>query len=205
MIAGFSATALPQGRRGQMLALGITLTAVTLLWSALGQPLLDAHASASQALARRQLLASRMAGLAGSLPQLRAAVTSLRTQPAPVVALVEGGTDAIAAAALQGSMESMATHAGARLTSAEALPAEPAGAYRRLALRVTVDATWPVLVGLLQAVEQATPRMFIDDLQLHATPTARTTRQLPLDISFTLLAFRAADPSAIAKPSAGAP
>ncbi len=204
MIAAFSAAALPQGRRGRALALGITLTGMALLWSAVGQPLLDAHASASQALARRQVLASRMAGLAGSLPQLRAAVASLRSQAAPVVAVVEGGTDAIAAATLQGSMETMAAHVGARLTSAEALPAEPAGGYRRLALRVTVDATWPVLVGLLQAVEQATPRMFIDDLQLHATPAARTTRELPLDIAFTLLAFRAADP-APARPGVAAP
>ncbi len=205
MIAAFSPASLPQGRRGRALALGITLIVLALVWSALAQPLLDAHAAGSQALARRQVLASRMAGLAGSLPQLRAAVTSLRSQAAPAVAVVEGGTDAIAAATLQGSMETMATHAGARLTSAEALPAEAAGAYRRLALRVTVDATWPVLVGLLQAVEQATPRMFVDDLQLHATPTARTTRALPLDISFTLLAFRAADPAPAAHSSAAAP
>jgi len=187
MIAAFSAAALPQGRRGRALALGITLIGAALLWSAVGQPLLDAYISASQALMRRQVLASRMAGLAGSLPQLRAAVASLRSQVAPVVAVVEVGTDAIATATLQGSMETMAAHAGARLTSAEALPAEPAGTYRRLALRVTVDATWPVLVGLLQAVEQATPRM------------------LPLDIAFTFLAFRAADPAPTARPSVTAP
>ncbi len=205
MIAAFSAAALPQGRRGRALALGITLIGAALLWSAVGQPLLDAYISASQALMRRQVLASRMAGLAGSLPQLRAAVASLRSQVAPVVAVVEVGTDAIATATLQGSMETMAAHAGARLTSAEALPAEPAGTYRRLALRVTVDATWPVLVGLLQAVEQATPRMFIDDLQLHATPAARTPRELPLDIAFTFLAFRAADPAPTARPSVTAP
>lgn len=205
MIAAFSAAALPQGRRGRALALVLTLIGLALLWSAVCQPLLDAHASASQALARRQVLASRMAGLAGSLPRLRAAVTALRSQAAPVVAVVEGGTDAIAAATLQGSLEAMASHAGARLTSAEALPAEPAGAYRRLALRVTVDATWSVLIGLLQAVEQATPRMFIDDLQLHAMPAARATRELPLDISFTLLAFRAADAVSAARPGAGAP
>ena len=196
---------LPRGRHGQAWALGVTLVGLALLWSAMAQPLLDAHAAAAQALARRQVLASRMAGLAGSLPQLRAAVASLRAQATPVVAVFEGGTDAIAAAALQGSVEIMAARAGARLTSAEALPAEPAGDYRRLALRITVDATWPVLVKLLLLVEQATPRMFVDDLQLHATTATQTTRELPLDISLTLLAFRAADAAPTARAGVAAP
>lgn len=198
----FSAASLPQGQRGRALALAVTGLALVLLWLGVAQPLLDAYVAQAQALLQRQALAGRMADLAASLPQLRAAVTALRSQPAPVAAVVEGATDAIAAAALQGTLEAMAVRAGAKLTSAEALPAEPAGSYRRLALRVTVDATWPVLIRLLQSVEQATPRMFIDDLQLHATPTASSVRELPLDISFTLLAFRAADPASPTAPRA---
>ena len=191
----FSAASLPQGQRGRALALGVTGLALVLLWLGVAQPLLDTYAAQAQALLQREALAGRMADLAASLPRLRAAVTALRSQPASVAAVIEGATDAIAAAALQGTLEAMAGRAGAKLTSAEALPAEPAGSYRRLALRVTVDATWPVLIRLLQSVEQATPRMFIDDLQLHATPTGQSVRELPLDISFTLLAFRAADPA----------
>jgi len=198
----FSAASLPQGQRGRALALVLTGLALVVLWLGVAQPLFDAHATRSQALLQRAALAGRMGDLAASLPRLRAAVTALRSQPAPVAAMVEGATDSIAAAALQGTLETMAQRAGANLTSAEALPAEAAGTYRRLGLRVAVDATWPVLIRLLQSVEQATPRMFIDDLQLHATPTSRNVRELPLDISFTLLAFRAADP---AKPAASAP
>ena len=204
-MAAFSAASLPQGPRGRALALAVTLAGLALLWLAVAQPLLDAHAAAAAALARRETLAGRMADLAGSLPRLRLAAAALRAQPAAAAAVVEGGTDAIAGAALQGDMEAMTAHAGAHLTSVEALPGEAAGAYRRLALRVSVDATWPVLVGLLQAVEQATPRMFIDDLQLHATPAARTTRELPLDISFTLLAFRAADAAPVEHSAGRAP
>lgn len=93
---------------------------------------------------------------------------------------------------MQGLVETMLNRAGGHLTSTEALPAEQVGAYRRVALRVTVDATWPVLVKLLQAIERARPRMFIDDLQIHAQPVAAKLREPPIDISFTVLAFRAA-------------
>jgi hypothetical protein len=62
-----------------------------------------------------------------------------------------------------------------------------------------------VLVHLLQAIEQATPKMFIDDLQLHAQPTAVRTHDLPLDINFTVLAFRSANGAEAATPGSGAP
>ena len=84
----------------------------------------------------------------------------------------------------------MANTAGVKVTSAEALPAEQAGAYRRIGLRVNLDAGWSALVALLRAVQQATPRMFVDDVQLHAQPTGEKVRELPLDIALTVLAFR---------------
>jgi len=99
-----------------------------------------------------------------------------------------------------------ASGVGAKLTTTETLPAEAVGAYRRVALRVTVDAatTWPVLVRLLQAIERATPRMFVDDLQIRAQPAPETLKEPPLDISFIVLAFRGAA-SGDAAPSPGAP
>jgi hypothetical protein len=202
-MAAFAERSLPDGPRGRLLALGITALGAGLIWIAAVQPLLGLYAARADALQQRVVLAERMADLVGTLPALRRQVAALAKAGPPPNATIGGATDAIATAALQGLLESMAGSAGAHITSAEALPADQQGEYRRVALRVSVDATWTNLVALLQAIERATPRMFVDDLQLHAQPTAERTRELPLDISFTVLAFRApAAPQAVAPQTA---
>lgn len=184
--------ALPEGRRGRLLAAAVTLLLLLVVWLAAAEPLLAWYDAGNAALRQRRELAGRMADLAGTLPALRHQAATLANVGAPAEATLSGTTDAIAAASLQGLLESMSGTAGAHLTSAEALPAEQLGAYRRIALRVTVDATWPNLIALMQAIDRATPRMFVDELQLHAQPTSEKMQALPLDISFTVLAFRAA-------------
>lgn len=206
------ALALPDGPRGRALALGVTAILLAALWLAAGQPLLDAYADRADQLQRRHALAMHMADLARSLPELQREAQAMSADTTPASATLEGASDSLAGAALQGLVEAMTNVAGGHLTSTEALPAEQVGAYRRVALRLTVDATWPVVIRLIQSIERATPRMFVDDLQIHAQPAAEKQREPPLDISFTVLAFRAAtgdgkpDPAAAATPaSAPAP
>lgn len=183
-------TALPTGRAGQALAAGLLVLALAAMWLGVAAPALDWYAARSATLANRQALAARMAALIAAAPALQAAA-----QPAdPAHALLAGATDAIAEAALQQLVQDMTAQAGASLTSAEALPAAVAGGYRRLGLRVSVNGPWPVLVALFSAIERGSPRMLIDDLQLQPglllTPGAR----MPLDASFTVLAFHSGGP-----------
>lgn len=186
------ALALPDGPRGRALALGLTAIVLAAIWLAIGEPLLAAYSDGADELDRRAALAARMSDLAGSLPELQREATAQSADTTPKNATLEGASDAVAGATLESLVEGMSNSAGGHLTSTEALPAEQVGAYRRVSLRVTVDATWPVLIKLMQAIERATPRMFIDDLQIHAQPAAEKLREPPLDISFTVLAFRAA-------------
>lgn len=178
---------LPEGPRGQALALALTLSVLAALWLTCAQPLLDWYAARSDTLAERQALLQRMTLLIGELPALRR--ESARAH-APATALLESATDAIAGAALQGEVQRLATTVGAELSSMETLPAEPRGAYRRIGLRVATAAPWPVLVGLLQAIEQGPPRMLIDDVQLRAPPVELRNASMPVTASFTVMAFR---------------
>lgn len=195
------ALSLPEGPRGRALALGATAVLLAILWLAVAGPVMDAFAERADDLQRRSALAGRMADLAASLPELQREAEAQSTEVAPTSATLEGASDSLAAASLQGLVEGMSNASGAHLTSTEALPAEQVGAYRRISLRLTVDATWPVLVRMMQAIERAAPRMFVDELQIHAQPAAEKLREPPLDISFTVLAFRAAT-SGEAKPAA---
>jgi general secretion pathway protein M len=182
------ASTLPTGRRGQLLASALTLAVVASVWAGVVSPLLGWHAEQTQRLDQRRALAHRMTELVETLPALQAEAAGRNAAgPAPS-AVLAGETDAVAGAALQLLMQQMATGAGTSLSSVEVLPAEAVGGYRRIGLHVALAAPWPVLVHLLQAIEQATPPMLVDDLRLHGSPLVNVA--LPMDASFTVLAFR---------------
>ena len=182
--------ALPTGVRGQVLALALTVLAAGAAWLAVAAPLLAWHTDRAERLVQRQTLADRMASVAATLPQLRRQAEGLPASAAPQP-LLQGASDAVAGAALQGQLDRMASEAGIALSSAELLPAEAAGSYRRIAIRLTANGPWPALVALLQAVAQASPRMLVDDLQLQAAPSVTSTAAPPVSVTLTVLAFRA--------------
>jgi general secretion pathway protein M len=181
-------TTLPEGGRGRLLALALTLSVLVAVWIGCVQPLMDWYGARADALEQRRALLQRMTALVATLPELQHQSSGAR---APAAALLEGASDAIAGAALQSSVQVMAAAAGAELSSMEMLPAEQRGTYRRIALRVSTSAAWPVLVELLRAVEQATPRMLVDDLQLRAPPVEMRAATTPISAAFTILAYRA--------------
>jgi hypothetical protein len=182
---------LPTGAAGRVLALLLAALAALVLWAAAVAPLMDWHARRAEALAHKQALLTRMQALAASLPEWRQAQARAAAQGPARAALLEGTSDAVAAAALQSLVQAMANRAGATVNSMEILPAEPRGPYRRIAVRVIAEGQWPVLLDLLRAIEDAAPRMLIDGLHLRG-PDARTfTDAPPISASFSVLGFRA--------------
>ena len=128
---------LPTGRRGRLLALGLTFAVLGALWVAVAAPLIEWHALRAEQVQARRALARRMAEIAETLPELRdQARVAAASGRASGEATLDGASDAIAAATLQGRLQEMAARAGAPLTSAEALPGEAAGAWRRIGVRV---------------------------------------------------------------------
>jgi general secretion pathway protein M len=179
---------LPDGLRGRLLAIALALAVAALVWTGVVYPLVAWHANYAEHLEQRRALARRMVELSVTLPDLQArAVGRNLSGPAPS-AVLQGNSDAIAGAALQQLVQQMATVAGTSLSSVEMLPAQSVGNYRRIGLHIALQAQWPVLVHLLQSVERANPRMLVDDLRLRGPPMQNAA--LPMDASFTVLAFR---------------
>lgn len=181
--------ALPDGLRGQILAVALTLTLLATLWFGIAAPLIAWYQAGAEELAQRQALLRHMQAVAETLPTLEQVPATAKPSPA---ALLDGATDALAAAAMQNAVQAMAAHSGIELSSMETLPAEPRGAYRRIGLRVSLSAPWRVLIDLLRAAGQGQPRMLVDDVQLRTVPVQGHVVDAPVGASFTLLAFRAA-------------
>lgn len=179
------------GLAGRVLALGLLLLVGAALWVGLAAPVLAWQDERAALLEQRQMLAARMARIAASLPDLQRAAAAGGPAGPAAATLLEGATDAVAAAALQERVQEMAGRAGAPLSSAETIPGVQAGAYRQIGLHVALRASWPALIQLLRLLEQASPRMLVDDLQLHGIRLAGATVDQPLEAGFTVLAFRA--------------
>lgn len=195
---------LPTGLPGRLLALGLTLLVIGALWIGAVGPLTGWYAERSEGLAQQRALARRMTELAATLPDLRKRASSAaRTGPATAT-LLQGESDAVAGATLQEAVQRMATGAGATLSSVEMLPTAQEGAYRPIRLRVSLSAPWPVVIHLLAALEEATPLMLLDDLQVTGVRLLIQPVAMPLEATFTVVAFRAGGQTAAAQPGAQA-
>lgn len=183
------AVALPTGPRGQVLAVAMLAAVLAAAWVVVAAPLLAWHADRAELLGQRQAMAERMERVAASVPQLQR--EAVGTVAAPEAVLLQGGSDAVAGAALQGQIEALALSAGIRPSSLELLPAEAVGTYRRVSLRVAMTGQWAAIVAVLQAVDGASPRMLVDDLQVQVAPSVTAGPAQPLGATFTVISFRA--------------
>ena len=158
--------ALPTGRSGQLLALGLPIFTLAALWLGVAMPLIEWHDDRDTALIRRFALADRMEALIATLPQLREQAAAVGTTSGSGQALLDGDNDAVASASLQERLQEMFLQAGVQLNSVETVPGEDSGTFRRIRLRMSFNASWPVLIGLLKDMHVATPLLLVDELQI---------------------------------------
>jgi general secretion pathway protein M len=158
-------------------------------------PVLDAYGDRERALADKRMLAQRLATGAAALPDLRAQLAELKVSESTREIMLEGNSDAIAAANLQSRLEKLASSTSVTLGSSEAVPAENRGIYRRIGLRLAVSGQYAAIVNLLGAVDNAAPPLVLSNLQVHAT-MMRPTRDASngrLDAVFEVYGFRSAE------------
>jgi hypothetical protein len=183
--------ALPNGQRGHLLAVALAVLLIAVLWAGVMAPLMGFYESRSERLREREAVSAHMESLVAMLPALRERAQSAAQQGSSPLLTLEGGSDAVAAATLQNIVQDMASSAGATLASVEIVPADAVRQYRRIGLKFSFGASWPVLIALLQSVDQANLPLLVDDISIHAPPVVPGSGPQTLDASFTIYAFRA--------------
>lgn len=185
------------GRRGRALAAGIGVLASALAWFGLVDPAWSWFRDRDALVEQRQALLHRMRGVAATLPALEAASANKPGQAdANAAIMLPGATDAVAAADLQEQVQKMAAAAGASLTAVETLPVTPSGKWHKVALRISLNAPWPVLMDLLRSIEQSPARVLIDDVHFHSAAVVSHPTALPIQASMVLYGFRQAEAGA---------
>lgn len=194
------AVALPTGRRGQALAVGLTLVAAAMAWLAAIAPLWSWYADRAEQLQRQRAIAQRMTTLVSSLPELRREESSMKdatsASGAPArdmsAVLLTGASDPVAAASLQQRIEDLATQSGVRVGSEEILPGQNEGDLRAITVRLTLTAPYRSLVQLLLAFARSETPMVVDEFMMRGPPSKPGDDDLPIDASLTVTSYRAA-------------
>jgi general secretion pathway protein M len=189
MMAG--GLSLPEGRQGQLTAVGMTLAGIALLWFLIAAPIIGWYQTRADNLAQAQTVAARLIALEQQIPALRRAVGAAGLQDAGALLLLPGDSDAVAGANLQSALQTLAANAGTSLDSSELLPAQQTGALRRIGMQVSVTASYPVVIALLQAIATAQPRMIVNSLSLDNTADAVSGQEPTIEADFTVIGFRA--------------
>lgn len=160
-------TTLPTGRSGQMLAIGILLLVLASLYFIAVAPLIEAYQQRAARIEDDRALLPRLTRVADGLPTLHSELARLRASVPTRRMTLEGASDAIASANLQSRIEGFASAAGAAIGSTESLPVETRDGYRRIGLRFSLNGSYATLVRLLAKLQEATPPLVLDNLQIH--------------------------------------
>lgn len=194
-------TALPTGWQGRLLALSLLLVALAIAWLTIAEPLRGLYAEQQSQIANRRALLGKLDAVAAELPALHARVASLRGSMESRRLTLDGASDSIASASLQGHIEQYAARAGVTVGSTEILPAQAQGEYRRIGLRLMINGHYDSLTKLLSELETATPPLVVGDLQIRSMQWRLGAHpNMGLDASLEIYGFRATDAPASAKP-----
>jgi general secretion pathway protein M len=185
---------LPDGRRGQALALGIALIAAGGLWVTVVSSLIGWYEARNAVLAQKLALAAHMQALERQLPAIRSTVAHIGAEDGAAAMLLPGKSDAIAGANLQSALQALAVRAGTSLDSVAMEPAHAAGALRRISVEVSVTAKhWSVLVALLRSIETGEPRMIVGSINLTTSRQTGLGPPTAIQADLSVTGFRAED------------
>lgn len=186
---------LPEGRSGKILAVGLLALFLALAYIAVLRPLQQFYAARADEIAEKRDRLERLERVAAELPGLRGMLTQLRSSTKRTELLLEGPSDAVAAASLQSKLKELIGQVGAEMTSAESLPPNPRGEFRRVGVRVVMVGQLDMLAAVLNSIQMAHPPLFVDEFEIrnrnNFVVAAKTPDKSPLlNIAFSVYGYR---------------
>jgi general secretion pathway protein M len=180
---------LPEGRRGQIMALGITFIMVVLVYLVIISPILQLYGSGAERLQSRRDMVERLQVSERALPRLRAEAARLRDPSHNGAVLLVGSSPTVAAAQLQTALKEIVEAGGSRLASSEILAPEAQDGYQKVGLHVSFSGDLTLLTSVLRGIETARPAMFVDNVEIRGGANPGEASQT-LAIAFDVYGFR---------------
>ena len=187
-----------------LLLLAVTIVAADVF---VVEPLVAAYANTDQAIADARDMLGRYDRLAAARDDLARQVAQLAQKPENTAYYLTGGTDALAAAELQGKLKTLIESSGGTIGSMQTLPAVDEQNLKRVAIRLDVSAPIQPLLRVLQGLETGVPLLFVDNLDIQSRlaeiPQDDGTAQEPvLAVGFDVYGYLPPQPAAPAPAAA---
>ncbi|MBI5163067.1 MAG: type II secretion system protein M [Magnetospirillum sp.] len=157
-------------------AVGFLAVALALAWLLVATPLVSAWQEADAAVDRAE---RRLAALTALTAGAAALEQALRVEAAGAPAAYGGDSDTLVAAQVQDRLKAAVETAGGQLASVAILPTAAEGPFRRIGLRIQVEATLPQLQRLLYTLETGRPDLVLDNLSIRPPVRAGAERGEP--------------------------
>lgn len=182
---------LPTGNRGKLVAIGLVLIPVLLLFRFAIAPAWSAYHSIGEETRDAQRKIQRLRRLAANLPELEGQERELRSANLLTPYLLSADNSALAAADVQRRLQDIVNAHKGRVLSTRVLRSQADGPFERITVNARLQLSLEGLQSLLYELETATPFLFIDSLSVIARNTrARRTRRGVAPVQKTVLEAR---------------
>ncbi len=150
----------------RMAALIILMMAGVTLWLTLAQPLINSCFEHLNSISRSQAVLAKYQGLASMRGQIDANLQKLQAEQDSEGRLLTGGSVQLVGAKLQNRMKELIEAENGNLTSMQVLPVQEEKGFQRISMAVNLTAPITSLQKIFYAVENQSPYLFIENLQL---------------------------------------
>ena len=177
----------------RFVAIGLLLLALALVHALIVRPLAGSWHDTVAAIEDTRALAAGYARTAAARPQYEEQAAALRAEkPNPDWFLV-GETDALAAAAMQDRIGTLAQAAGAEIRSIQTVPAVDEDGMRRIGVTVELSAKTASLLRVAYAIESGMPYLFINTTEAIADPSQGGIEDPMLIVRLEISGYRQPD------------
>lgn len=152
-------------KRSRQLAVGLLVAAIVLIVAGVAIPIWLLHRQYDVALAENAGKYDRYRRIAGTRPELAKQLEAMRAKDTRKFFL-RSGAAALSAAEAQETIRALVEQSGGRLITMQAPTSRDEGRYRQVSVNVQLTANIFALRKILHAIENNTPYLFIDNLQV---------------------------------------
>jgi general secretion pathway protein M len=147
-------------------ALAILLGAGAAFCLLLVQPLIASFVEHRESIVRSQEMLAKYRELDSTRAQIDSSLQKLHAAQATEERLLKGGSAQLVGAKLQNRLKELVEENGGTLTSMQVIPVREEQGFQRISMAVTLTATIETLQHILYAIEDQSPYLFIEDLDL---------------------------------------
>ncbi|HEX3500514.1 MAG TPA: type II secretion system protein GspM [Stellaceae bacterium] len=131
-------------------------------------PLLESYQDSAVRIEQLRAALTRYERAGRGLEQRQAELAVLKQRQATAEGFLPGASEALAAAAVQNRIKTLAEASKGELKSTQILPPQDEGKFRRIAVRAQMTLKLPAAQRVLYGLESGAPLLFLDNLNIRA-------------------------------------